>query len=79
MAIYSLDDGGFRIDLIMSKFPHVHFLCELGKCCYLVLQQKEEAIGFNKDTGWRNRIATWLFYVSFNTLLLLLITSDSIE
>ncbi|KAI9553536.1 hypothetical protein GHT06_021454 [Daphnia sinensis] len=24
----------------------------------------KEAIGFNKDSGWRNRIATWLFYMS---------------
>uniref|UniRef100_A0A0P5SXB3 procollagen-proline 4-dioxygenase n=1 Tax=Daphnia magna TaxID=35525 RepID=A0A0P5SXB3_9CRUS len=26
--------------------------------------RKQETIGFNKDTGWRNRIATWLFYMS---------------
>ncbi|XP_046453899.1 prolyl 4-hydroxylase subunit alpha-1-like isoform X1 [Daphnia pulex] len=26
--------------------------------------RKNETIGFNKDSGWRNRIATWLFYMS---------------
>lgn len=29
--------------------------------------QKEEVNAF-KDLGWGNRVATWLFYVSFNTL-----------
>jgi prolyl 4-hydroxylase len=48
--------------VIFKLFVYVFFSAQSK----IGFQQKNETIGFNKDSGWRNRIATWLFYVSFN-------------